>query len=288
MSQKTKDNWEKAYKDQKVTYVESPRNTLDLEMTDSYQFVHANIVELLSNNIKSPKIIEVGCGGARNALNLSLHGFDVTCSDYSEGALRLARANFDAFEAKGSFLLDDLMDSNISDNSFDCVMSFGLLSHFSDLRPIINNLTRIVKPGGIQIHLVLPNKFSTNTISLVLMFPVKLANNLIIRRQPLRGILKRSYRNFPHYENTFSWQEYCRAFEESDNEVLKCEPNGLISPFSAWFTYSGLGYPVVKLFQGWILKLNDMVRNSTSPLIYSLAQTYIITSRKRKKHLRPL
>jgi 2-polyprenyl-3-methyl-5-hydroxy-6-metoxy-1,4-benzoquinol methylase len=279
MSQKARENWEIAYNGKAVTYVKDPRNPVDLVQMYGYKVVHDHIVNYLSN-ITKPKIIEVGCGGARNALHLALHGFNVTCSDYSQEALRLARANFDAFDAKASFLLDDLMDSIIPDNSFDCVMSFGLLEHFCDLKAIIDNLTRMVKPGGIQIHLVIPKKFSAQTIMNILTFPIKLANNIIVRKQPLRGILRRSYRNFPHYENTFSWHEYCKAFEESGNEVLKCEPGGLFLPFIAWPTYIGLGYPVVKLFQSQIIKLNEMVRNSTSPLIYRLSQTYTIISRK--------
>jgi 2-polyprenyl-3-methyl-5-hydroxy-6-metoxy-1,4-benzoquinol methylase len=280
MSEKAQENWESAYTGKVVTYAEDPRNPSDLEQLWNYKVVCDHIVHYLSD-IKNPKIIEVGCGGARNALYLALHGFDVTCTDYSEEALRLARANFNAFNAKGAFLLDDLMDSNIPDNTFDCVMSFGLLEHFSDLKPIIDNLTRIIKPGGIHIHLVIPKKFSTQTIMNILAFPVKLANNLIVRRQPLRGILRRSYRNFPHYENTFLWHEYCEAFEKSHNDVLKCEPGGLILPFTFWPTYIGLGYPVVKLFQRPINKINDCVRRSTSPLIYRLSQTYTIIGRKR-------
>ena len=231
-----------------MTYVEDPRNPSDVEQMWNYKVVYDHIVNYLPE-IKKPQIIEVGCGGARNALYLALNGINVTCADYSEEALRLAKANFDAFDAKGSFLIDDLMDSNIPDNAFDCVMSFGLLEHFSDLKPVIDNLTRIVKPGGIHIHLVIPKKFSTQTIMNFLAFPFKLANNLIVRKQPILGIIRRSYRNFPHYENTFSWHEYCRAFKESGNEVLKCEPGGLFLPFIYWPTYIGLGYPVVKLFQ---------------------------------------
>lgn len=159
-------------------------------------------------------------------------------------------------------------------------MSFGLLEHFSDLKPIIDTLTRIVKPGGINIHLVVPRKFSTQTIINIITFPLKLVINLIVKRWPLRGILRRSYRNFPHYENTFSWQEYCRVFGESGNEVLKCEPGGLFLPFVYWTTYIGLGHLVVKLFQRQIMQIADKVNNSTSPLIYRLSQSYTIIGRK--------
>ena len=279
MSEKAIENWEAGYRDLAVTYVEYLRNPGDLEQMLNYKVVYNYIVSHLTN-IKNPKIVEVGCGGARNSLYLALQGFDVICVDNSPEALRLARANFDAFDAKGSFLLDDLMDSNIPDNSFDCVMSFGLLEHFCDLKPIIDSLTRILKPGGIHIHLILPKKFSTQTIMNILLFPVKLANNLIVRKQPLRGILRRSYRNFPHYENTFLWHEYCEAFEKSCIEVLKCEPGGLVLLFTFWLRYIGLGYPFVKLFQSQIIKINDWVRNSTYPLIYRLAQSFTIIGKK--------
>jgi SAM-dependent methyltransferase len=279
MLKKALENWENAYIDKEVTYVENPRNPSDLEQLWNYKVVYDHIVNHLSN-IKKPRIIEVGCGGARNSLYLALQGIDVTCCDYSQEALRLARANFDAFNAKGHFLLDDLMDSNIPDNTYDCIMSFGLLEHFSQLKPVIDNLTRIIKPGGIHIHLVIPKKFSTQTIMNILTFPFKLANNLIVKKQPLRGILRRSYRDFPHYENTFSWHEYCRVFEESDNKVLKCEPGGLFLPFIHWLTYFGLGYPVAKLFKRQIIQIADKVKNSTSPFIYLLSQTYTIISRK--------
>ena len=108
MSKKARENWETAYTGKTVTYVEDPRNPSDVEQMWGYKVVHDHIVNYLPD-IKKPKVIEVGCGGARNALYLALQGFDVTCADYSEEALRLARANFDAFDAKGSFLLNDLI-----------------------------------------------------------------------------------------------------------------------------------------------------------------------------------
>ena len=280
MANKALENWDTTYTGIEVTYVENPRNPGELEQMWHYEVVHNYILNHLSE-INNPKIIEVGCGGARNSLYLALHGFDVTCTDYSSEALRLARANFDALGAKGSFLLDDLMDSKIPDSTYDCVMSFGLLEHFYDLKPVIDSLTRILKPGGLHIHLVIPKKFSTQTIMNLLTFPVKLTNNIIIRKQPLKGILKRSYRNFPHYENTYSWTEYCEAFEGSHNKVIKCEPGGLIIPFTSSLKYVGLGYPIVKLFQNQIKKINNWVGNSTSPMVYNLSQCFTIIAKRQ-------
>ena len=271
-------NWDNGYDSKVPTYTEILKNPSDVEQMWNYKVIHDYIVSNLPN-VKNSKIIEVGCGGARNALYLALHGFDVTCSDYSEEGLSLAKTNFAAFNAKGSFLQDDLMNSNIPDNSFDCVMSFGLLEHFSELKPIIDNITRLIKPGGIHIHLIIPKKFSTQTIMNILMFPIKLIYN-ILRRQPLRGILKRSYRNFPHYENSFSLREYCDAFEKNGNKVIKSDLGGLLIPFTNNLKYIGLGHFFIKLFQKQIIKINNKVKNSKSPLIYHLSQTFTIVSRK--------
>jgi SAM-dependent methyltransferase len=279
MENKAYENWENAYKKLEVTYTEDPRTPSEVELLWNYKVIYDTIINYLPD-VESPKVIEVGCGGARNALYLSLRGIDVTCCDYSKEALRLAKSNFEEFNASGHFLLDDLLDSNIPDNTYDCVMSFGLLAHFSDLNPIINNLTRILKPGGIHIHLVIPKKFSTQSIFNILVYPLKLIINLFVRRQPLRGILKRSYRNYPHFENTFTWQEYCSVFEESKIKVLKCEPGGLIIPFIHWVNYVGFGYAVVKLFSRQIIKANEWVRSSRSFLVYYLSQTFIIYGRK--------
>ena len=279
---KAKDNWEHAYTHLEVTYTENPRTPSQVELLWNYKVIHDTIINYLPN-VEKLKVIEVGCGGARNAVYLALRGMDVTCSDYAEDALRLAKANFNANGAKGKFLSDDLLDSAIPDNSYDCVMSFGLLEHFEKLEPIIEGVTRIVKPGGIHIHVIIPKKFSTRVIVSTLMFPFKLALNLFVRRQRLKGILKRSYRNFPHFESTFTRHDYARVFEKSGNKVLKCEPGGLIIAFLDPLTQIGLGYPLVKLFSNQIISINEWVRNSRSKMTYSFSQSFILYCRKNKQ-----
>ena len=270
------ENWEHQYKPLEVTYTEETNTPVNLEQMHSYQVVHDHIVNYLPNS-QSAKILEVGCGGARNALYLAIRGFDITCSDFAPEGIRLAQTNFNAFGAKGTFLQDDLMNSTIPDGSFDCIMSFGLLEHFEELSPVIRNLTRMVKPGGIQIHLIIPKKFSTQTIMNLFWFPFRLAKN-IVKGQDLRGIIKRSYRDFPHYENKFSWREYCSAFVEEGNKIIKCEPGGLIIPFIS--LPSGMGIPIVKIFDNQIIWLNELVRHSMSRLVYFFAQTITIVCAK--------
>ncbi|TRZ88827.1 class I SAM-dependent methyltransferase [bacterium] len=271
------ENWEHGYKLLGVTYTEQVDKPTNLEQMYSYEFVRKHIVDNLPDTNKL-RILEVGCGGARNALYLALRGFDVTCSDYSPEGLNVAQMNFNAFGAKGTFLLDDLMNSKIAEGSYDCVMSFGLLEHFDDLYPLIKNLTRMVKPGGIQIHLVIPKKFSTTTMRDFVLFPAKLVRNII--KRDFRDIFRRSYRDFPHYENRFSWKQYCNVFNEQGNDVIKCEPGGLILPFMMFPLEIG-GKLIVKLFHKQILFINDVVKRSTHPFTYFLSTTFTIVCRKK-------
>jgi len=216
------ENWDVSYKNLNVTYTESINNPTDLSMVSLYQYVYEDIVKYLPN-YESARILECGCGGARVSLYLALRRFSVTCSDNSDEALRLAEENFRAFGAKGIFLLDDLMNSEIPTESFDCVMSFGLLEHFKDLNGLIANLTRMVRPGGIQIHFIIPSKLSTDTMANLFWFHFRFLN-FALRHRQFRNIIRKSYREFPHFENRFSWQEYSNAFIAEGNQMIRCEP----------------------------------------------------------------
>ena len=137
----------------------------------------------------------------------------------------------------------------------------------------------MVKPGGIQIHLVIPKKFSTQTIMNLFWFPAVLVRNFI-RGEASKGIIRRSYRDFPHYENSYSWKEYCKAFEEEGNEIIECEPGSLILPFI--LRPLCIGKTIVKLFNKQIISINEKVRRSKTPLIYFFSQTFTIVCKKVK------
>lgn len=270
------ENWDNQYKPLGVTYSEDTDSLANLSQKALYRFVYEDIVEHLPN-YKTAKILECGCGGARNSLYLSLNGLDVTCSDYSPEAIRLAQTNFSAYGARGSFLQDDLFHSNIPANSFDCVMSFGLLEHFQDLQPLVANLTRPVKPGGIQIHIVVPKKFSTETIANLIRFPYRLLYFLMIKKE-FRNIIRRSFRDFPHYENSFSPQEYSKAFTEGGNKIIYCEPWSLLFPLLNFRLIRDI---VVRYFPGQIEKIYRKLRHRTkSRILYFCSVAYWIVCRK--------
>ena len=54
------------------------------------------------------KFIEVGCGGARNSIDLSLKGIDVTAVDFSPNAIVLAKKNASLSGAHLNIFQEDL------------------------------------------------------------------------------------------------------------------------------------------------------------------------------------
>ena len=271
------ENWEQDYKPLKTTYTEVVINPSQFDEACGYEYILEDIERYLSN-AKGAKIIEVGCGGARTSTFLARRGYDVTCSDFTPEAIRLARANFDLFKAQGSFLIDDLMNSKVAEAAYDCVMSFGLLEHFEELEPLVANLSRLIKPGGLHIHLVITKKFSTESIRRVIWFPYQLLH-FTIKEREFKNIIKKSYRDFPHYENSYPAREYVKAFATGGNEVLRCEPRSVLLPL----IYMPLkpGNILVKYFPQTMKSLFKRLDRTQSRLLHILAPAFCIVCRKK-------
>jgi SAM-dependent methyltransferase len=259
-----------------ITYTERVKTPIDLAEQCCREVLHEDILKYLLNH-NTLKILECGCGGARNSLYLALRGFEVACSDFSPEAIRLAQANFAAFGASGTFVLDDLMHSQLPPDSFDCVVSFCLLEHFEDLQPLVTNLTRLIRPGGIQIHLVIPLKFSTQTISQCIWFPYNLLH-FAIRKRDFRNIISKSYREFPHFENNFSFREYARAFESGGNAVLRCEAQGVLLPLI--YLPFRIGDILVRKFPETLMRLFKRSNRTESRLLHFLSPSFYLVCRK--------
>lgn len=269
------ENWNESYTDFKTTYSEKSDTLQKIVNRMQWEFVLEDIRRFLPNP-GQVKILECGCGGARTSLYLSLRGFDVTCSDYAPGALRLAKDNFAACDAKGVFLQDDLLNSKIENESFDCVMSFGLLEHFENLKPIVSSISKLVKPGGIQIHCIIPKKFSTQLTMNMVLFPFHFVNNVV--HGNFDRIIIKSFRDFPHYENSFSSSEYCNAFEIEGNSILRCEAGGILFPF--FNLPRGIGDMLNRAFPTAISKLIRLTERTESRFMHIIATTFYIVSRK--------
>jgi len=271
------ENWDSSYEELESTYSEELITPANLVNYIQHEFVLEDIRKYLSQN-KDPKVLECGCGGARTSLFLALRGFNnLTGSDYSPEALRLARANFDKFEKQATLVQDDLLNSKLPAESFDCVMSFGLLEHFENIQTLSRAITRLVKPGGIQIHCVIAKKFSVQTIMNVVWYVPRFMKRAI--KGNLSGIFAKSFRDFPHYENTYTEAQYRAVFSEGGNEILRSEAGGILLPFFA--LPAGIGGWVVKTFPKSLCNLIRTTDRSQSRFMHFWAPTFYLVCRKK-------
>jgi 2-polyprenyl-3-methyl-5-hydroxy-6-metoxy-1,4-benzoquinol methylase len=93
---------------------------------------------------KKAKVLDVGCGRGLLLRAFQRNGCDVTGTEFSDGACRFAREVL-----KLPVRVGLLPEFNFPDNSFDIVVMWHVLEHVSDPRPMVTEVARILRPGGI-------------------------------------------------------------------------------------------------------------------------------------------
>jgi SAM-dependent methyltransferase len=108
-------------------------------------------------------VMEVGAATARDSVTLAENGAVAVALDYSHEALRLAR---EAAVRKGASLLlvcGDALALPFKDNSFDLVFHQGVLEHFRDPAPLLNENVRVLKRSG-QVLVDVPQTMHVYTV----------------------------------------------------------------------------------------------------------------------------
>ncbi len=106
------------------------------------------------------RILEVGCGSAKLSTLLAERGGRIFGLDRSAQALRVARNNLVSVHVSGALVQGDVLQLPFAAEQFDVVLSTGLLEHFRNPVPIVAEMTRMLRPGGIFFSDVAPLKFS--------------------------------------------------------------------------------------------------------------------------------
>jgi SAM-dependent methyltransferase len=94
------------------------------------------------------KVLDVGCGNGYVLLQYARHGAEVFGVDLTATAVRLSRQRFALAGLGGTFEEIDGQRLPYPDATFDIVCSMGVLHHISDPRPLVDDIYRVLKPGG--------------------------------------------------------------------------------------------------------------------------------------------
>jgi ubiquinone/menaquinone biosynthesis C-methylase UbiE len=105
-------------------------------------------------------ILDWGCGWGQVSDLLLRAGLDVTAFDYRPEAPREGVQRLALFPAIEVFISHDPITLPFQDNSFDAVLSCGVLEHVQDPDASLEELKRVLVPGGTLYVYKLPNRHS--------------------------------------------------------------------------------------------------------------------------------
>ena len=106
------------------------------------------------------RVLDWGCGWGHISHLLMERGVEVTSMEYRPDAAEGDRERLERFPDVEAVLTPDAVRLPFADASFDSVLSVGVLEHVSDPNGSLDELRRVLVPGGRIYVYKLPNRFS--------------------------------------------------------------------------------------------------------------------------------
>ena len=148
---------------------------------------------------KEKRILEVGCGIGIDLIRFAQNGAIVTGIDLSDVAIDLARKNFAAQEVSGDFKVMNGEHLSFNKDSFDVVYAHGVLQYTGDIKQMIGEIHRVVKPGG-EVILMVYNRLSwLNLLSKILDVKLEHEDAPVLNKYSI-GEFRRLLTSFKHME----------------------------------------------------------------------------------------
>ena len=106
-------------------------------------------IEQESRLLKGKRLLEIGCGMGFDSLEFLKRGVQVTATDLTPTAVRLAQQHFELEGVEPEEVrVENGLALSFPDNTFDAVWSNGVLHATGDTARAIREVHRVLKPGG--------------------------------------------------------------------------------------------------------------------------------------------
>jgi ubiquinone/menaquinone biosynthesis C-methylase UbiE len=106
-------------------------------------------IEHQAKLLRGKHLLEIGCGMGFDSLEFLKRGVRVTATDLTPSAIRLAGRHFEIEQVKPQEVrVENVLQLSFRDNTFDAVWANGVLHATGDTRRAIQEVRRVLKPGG--------------------------------------------------------------------------------------------------------------------------------------------
>ncbi|WP_420547781.1 class I SAM-dependent methyltransferase [Curvivirga sp.] len=97
---------------------------------------------------KGKKVLEIGCGMGGMAMQWAKAGALLTAVDLNPTSITQTKRRFELHNLEGNVFEADGNKLPFEDGEFDYVYSWGVLHHSPDLKRSLDEMMRVLKPGG--------------------------------------------------------------------------------------------------------------------------------------------
>jgi 2-polyprenyl-3-methyl-5-hydroxy-6-metoxy-1,4-benzoquinol methylase len=100
------------------------------------------------------KVLDLGCGSGVLSVVLAKNGAKVTAADLTENATKMTQRNAKLQKLNINVVRTDAENLAFADNSFDYVLSWGVLHHTENTERAFAEVSRALKPNGTGLVMV--------------------------------------------------------------------------------------------------------------------------------------
>ncbi len=112
---------------------------------------HMAVVEMPPKELSGKSVLEIGCGAGGHSALFANYGAKMTSVDITPARVRSTQRKFDLLGDRAlgcKAMQSDAENLPFEDNTFDIVYSNGVLHHTHNTEKAIDEVYRVLKPGG--------------------------------------------------------------------------------------------------------------------------------------------
>lgn len=278
MENKSEKYWNNFWQHQKnLIYNHDINSWYDFVLRTNHETILDNINKNFLNT-SSLNVIEVGCGSAKfTQFMINEKNYNYTISDRNKSVLYQSKKLIkDILKKEVAIKEINLSIPSPIKKKYDIVYSGGVLEFFENIHNPISNMYNLTNKNGVCFAIVIPKKFSFQTIANLQKSVAYFFRNLITKKKFLSGIFY-SHLDKKTYINSYNHEYYKKAFiKQGFKEV---EVYSLV-PFPSFALGKKMDKKYAKFLYTYLNNFIKKFNKSKNFLSMLIGSSYLIYAKK--------